>query len=412
MSSTPDKIKEHIPPAGELKQDVKEAAKEATNDLIHSARAFVAGGVGGVCAVLTGHPFDLVKVHLQTAEKGAYNGAMDVVRKIMARSGPGGLYAGVTAPLYGVTPMCMCLWKLFLFLCRETWLTDCGGCIVAISFWGYDLGKNLVRRVSDVSSADQFTTGQIAAAGAFSAVPMTIVTAPMERVKVLLQIQGQKQKAGEKPKYAGSFDCAKQLYKEGGIRSVYRGTFMTLARDGPGSAAYFAAYEVVKKKLTPKDPVTGLPGTLSLPAVMATEHARQSYHWRRDTAAVQGRRSKGFLPRYGTGHSKSCAGECCDISGSRVGAAGHGQVFGLRPSDRSVVFGVLYRAAEHYCRNIPFAVAKRHALMPVRIIALAFGTLSLLPLGACVAALISCLLAVVGSECGIAEDVLIRTCIV
>jgi hypothetical protein len=33
------------------------------------------------------------------------------------------------------------------------------------------------------------------------------------------------------------------LYKEGGVRSVFRGSAMTLARDGPGSAAYFAAYE-------------------------------------------------------------------------------------------------------------------------------------------------------------------------
>jgi solute carrier family 25 carnitine/acylcarnitine transporter 20/29 len=108
MSSTTEELKDKIPPALELKEEAKEAAKEATNDLIHSARAFVAGGVGGICAVLTGHPFDLVKVNLQTAEKGAYNGGMDVVRKILARSGPAGLYAGVTAPLYGVTPMCMC----------------------------------------------------------------------------------------------------------------------------------------------------------------------------------------------------------------------------------------------------------------------------------------------------------------
>lgn len=43
----------------------------------------------------------------------------------------------------------------------------------------------------------------------------------------------------------------KVLYKEGGIRSIFRGSFATMARDGPGSAAYFAAYEVVKKALTP-----------------------------------------------------------------------------------------------------------------------------------------------------------------
>jgi solute carrier family 25 (mitochondrial carnitine/acylcarnitine transporter), member 20/29 len=86
---------------------VLEAAKQGPSDLAKSVRSFVAGGVGGVCAVLTGHPFDLVKVNLQTAEKGAYNGAMDVVRKIVAQRGALGLYAGVSAPLFGVTPMCM-----------------------------------------------------------------------------------------------------------------------------------------------------------------------------------------------------------------------------------------------------------------------------------------------------------------
>jgi solute carrier family 25 (mitochondrial carnitine/acylcarnitine transporter), member 20/29 len=100
-----DELKEKIPSVAEVKEDVKEVTVEATSSLVHSFRALAAGGVGGVCAVLTGHPFDLVKVHLQTAEKGRYNGAIDVVKKIIAKSGPRGLYAGVTAPLFGVTPM-------------------------------------------------------------------------------------------------------------------------------------------------------------------------------------------------------------------------------------------------------------------------------------------------------------------
>jgi solute carrier family 25 carnitine/acylcarnitine transporter 20/29 len=63
------------------------------------------GGFGGICAVLIGHPFDLVKVRLQTAEKGVYTGALDVAKKSLARDGFKGLYRGVTAPLVGVTPM-------------------------------------------------------------------------------------------------------------------------------------------------------------------------------------------------------------------------------------------------------------------------------------------------------------------
>lgn len=108
---------------------------------------------------------------------------------------------------------------------------------------------------------------------------MTIITAPFERVKVLLQIQGQKQLApGEKPKYSGGLDVVRQLYREGGVRSVFRGSAMTLARDGPGSAAYFATYEVIKRRLTPKN-ADGSPGQLSLTAVMAAGGAAGVAMW-------------------------------------------------------------------------------------------------------------------------------------
>jgi len=121
-----------------------------------------------------------------------------------------------------------------------------------------------------VPNGQPLTTAQISAAGFFSAIPMTLITAPFERVKVLLQIQGQKQLApGEKPKYSGGTDVVRQLYREGGIRSVFRGSAMTLARDGPGSAAYFASYEITKKALTPVGPDGKPSGELSLPAVMA-----------------------------------------------------------------------------------------------------------------------------------------------
>ena len=37
--------------------------------------------------MVVGHPFDLVKVRLQTSEKGTYTSAVDVVRKSIARAG-------------------------------------------------------------------------------------------------------------------------------------------------------------------------------------------------------------------------------------------------------------------------------------------------------------------------------------
>lgn len=85
---------------------------------------------------------------------------------------------------------------------------------------------------------------EYAAAGAFSAFPTTIITTPMERVKVVLQTQEQTGK-----KYSGMFDAAKAIWKDGGIRSLYRGTVATLARDVPGSAAYFVSYEYFHRLL-------------------------------------------------------------------------------------------------------------------------------------------------------------------
>jgi solute carrier family 25 carnitine/acylcarnitine transporter 20/29 len=242
------------------KEEVKEVVAEKSKSALSGLRSFAAGGVGGICAVVVGHPFDLVKVRLQTAERGVYTGAMDVVRKTIAREGlRRGLYAGVSAPLVGVTPM------------------------FAVSFWGYDMGKSLVEMSTTVpykNGVPQYTIGQISTAGFFSAIPMTLITAPFERVKVLLQIQGQKQLApGEKPKYAGGVDVVRQLYKEGGIRSVFRGSAMTLARDGPGSAAYFAAYEYVKRSLTPKDAEGNVTGELSLPAIITAGGAAGVAMW-------------------------------------------------------------------------------------------------------------------------------------
>ena len=151
----------------------------------------------------------------------------------------------------------------------------------AVSFWGYDVGQRLVRSFSPQTDAKTpFTIAQISAAGFFSAIPMTLITAPFERVKVLLQIQGQKTLApGEKPKYSGGLDVVRQLYKEGGIRSIYRGSVMTLARDGPGSAAYFATYEYTKRMLSPKDAAGKPTGELSLTAILTAGGAAGVAMW-------------------------------------------------------------------------------------------------------------------------------------
>ncbi|KIJ68610.1 hypothetical protein HYDPIDRAFT_173291 [Hydnomerulius pinastri MD-312] len=199
------------------------AIEEQKSSAIENVKSFVAGGFGGVSAVLVGHPFDLTKTRLQTAAPGQYKGAVDVVRKTLARDGVTGMYRGMVPPLLGVTP------------------------IFAVSFWAYDVSKQLIFTMTPNRTSDKLSTAELATAGFLSAVPTTLVTAPVERAKVLLQVQGQ---GSSSTQYKGVFDVMKHLYKEGGIRSIFRGTGATLARDGPGSAAYFAAYEVTKQALT------------------------------------------------------------------------------------------------------------------------------------------------------------------
>lgn len=102
-----DTLPGNLPHVPETKAEVVEDAKVAAAKSFAGLRSFAAGGFGGVCAVIVGHPFDLVKVRLQTAEAGVYKGAVDCLVKGIARDGMvRGLYAGVSAPLVGVTPMC------------------------------------------------------------------------------------------------------------------------------------------------------------------------------------------------------------------------------------------------------------------------------------------------------------------
>ena len=82
-SSSSSDITSKLPSVGKVEDDLKEASKGAAS----SFRSLAAGAVGGFCAVIVGHPFDLVKVRMQTAEKGVYSGALDCFRRGVAKDG-------------------------------------------------------------------------------------------------------------------------------------------------------------------------------------------------------------------------------------------------------------------------------------------------------------------------------------
>lgn len=187
---------------------------------------FVAGGVAGACLLLAGHPLDTIKVRLQTQPKAScaqyvlYTGTYDCFRKTVSKEGILGLYKGMGAPLAGVAPM------------------------MAISFFGFGLGKQL----QQTDPHKPLTHTQIFLSGCLAGVFTTVIVAPGERIKCLLQVQA----SSGHSKYAGPLDCAVRLYKAQGIRSVYKGTVLTLIRDVPSNGLYFLTYEYLKNLLTPE----------------------------------------------------------------------------------------------------------------------------------------------------------------
>ena len=111
----------------------------------------------------------------------------------------------------------------------------------ALCFFGYGMGKKLFCD-KDAFDEGNFKLGQIGMAGAFSAVFTTPVMAPQERLKCVLQTQ----KVGADGKLPSMSQVAKQLYKEGGLTNLLRGSGVTVLRDASASFMYFTTYEVMK----------------------------------------------------------------------------------------------------------------------------------------------------------------------
>lgn len=69
------------------------------------AKDLTAGTFAGVAQLLVGHPFDTIKVKLQSqpaplpGQPPKFAGAMDAVKQTLAAEGPKGLYKGMGAPL-------------------------------------------------------------------------------------------------------------------------------------------------------------------------------------------------------------------------------------------------------------------------------------------------------------------------
>lgn len=69
------------------------------------AKDLTSGTIGGAAQLIVGHPFDTIKVKLQSqpvplpGQLPKFSGAIDAVKQTIAAEGAGGLYKGMGAPL-------------------------------------------------------------------------------------------------------------------------------------------------------------------------------------------------------------------------------------------------------------------------------------------------------------------------
>merc|ERR1712113_1094879 len=91
------------------------------------------------------------------------------------------------------------------------------------------------------------------ALGGFSGAVAKTITAPIERIKLVVQTQdaNPKIRSGEVPRYKGIVDCGARIYQEQGMRRFWDGNFTNCIRYFP-TQAFNLAFKDSFKKMFPK----------------------------------------------------------------------------------------------------------------------------------------------------------------
>lgn len=189
---------------------------------------------------------------------------------------------------------------------------------------------------SSKSFAQDFLVGGVSAA-----ISKTCV-APIERVKLLLQVQDASEHIKESQKYRGIGDCFKRVHSEQGFLSFWRGNLANVIRYFPTQALNFSFKDTYKKVFNPynpkKEPLKffvgncmsgGAAGATSLMVVYPLDFARTRLA--ADIGKTEDREFKGIL-------------DCVFKIFAKDGPIGLYRGFGI-----SVVGIIFYRAAYFGC---------------------------------------------------------------
>ncbi|XP_058197774.1 mitochondrial arginine transporter BAC1 isoform X1 [Rhododendron vialii] len=184
---------------------------------------YVAGLLAGVATVITGHPFDTVKVKLQKHNTEAhgmkYRSGLHCTARILKTEGVKGLYRGATSSFLGVAFESSLLFGIY----SQTKQSLEGG---------LQSGKPQLSVI--IPSA------------AFGGAVISFVLCSSELVKCRMQVQGTDSLVPKSGRYDGPLDCALKTLRTEGVTGIFRGGFTTLLRESIGNAVFFTTYEHVR----------------------------------------------------------------------------------------------------------------------------------------------------------------------
>lgn len=188
-----------------------------------SYKEYVAGLIAGVATVITGHPFDTVKVKLQkhnTETHGLkYRSGLHCTARILKTEGVRGLYRGATSSFVGVAFESSLLFGIY----SQT-------------------KKSLQGGVESSRPQPQVIIPSAVYGGAI----ISFILCPSELVKCRMQVQGTDSLVPKSSRYRGPLDCATKTVQNEGVRGIFRGGFTTLLRESIGNAVFFTTYEYVR----------------------------------------------------------------------------------------------------------------------------------------------------------------------
>uniref|UniRef100_A0A0B7JSE4 Mitochondrial thiamine pyrophosphate carrier 1 n=1 Tax=Bionectria ochroleuca TaxID=29856 RepID=A0A0B7JSE4_BIOOC len=247
----------------------------------HDYKGFVAGVFSGVAKLTVGHPFDTVKVRMQTTDATRFRGPLQCAMQTISQEGFRGLYKGATPPLLGwmfMDSILMgslnhikarlqiqyaarksdrlysgpidCLTKIYRHHGVRGVFHGLSATLIFRSFFfcwwsSYDIFSRWMRDHTSMSTpAINFW------AGGLSAQVFWLTSYPSDLVKqrIMTDPLGKGLGDGERRFYRWT-DAVKTVYKESGLKGYWRGFLPCFLRAFPANAMALLVWEGVMRTL-------------------------------------------------------------------------------------------------------------------------------------------------------------------